>query len=103
MLTTSGTGGAVGPSMMVSAWAWQPDKSVRCVVLIYGVFSRRLAQVAEWQTRTVQVRVSVRTWGFNSPLAHSVISQETGMTRNPHGGSGLFCLWGGFRGLPVGW
>src|SRR3954453_23648666 len=28
-------------------------------------------QVAEWQTRTVQVRVSGRTWGFNSPLAHS--------------------------------
>src|SRR3712207_6068631 len=27
-------------------------------------------QVAEWQTRTVQVRVSGRTWGFNSPLAH---------------------------------
>jgi hypothetical protein len=26
--------------------------------------------VAEWQTRTVQVRVSERTWGFNSPLAH---------------------------------
>jgi LmbE family N-acetylglucosaminyl deacetylase len=26
--------------------------------------------VAEWQTRTVQVRVSVRTWGFKSPLAH---------------------------------
>ena len=26
--------------------------------------------MAEWQTRTVQVRVSVRTWGFNSPLAH---------------------------------
>ena len=27
----------------------------------------------EWrnrQTRTVQVRVSERTWGFNSPLAH---------------------------------
>ncbi len=29
-------------------------------------------RVAEWQTRTVQVRVSVRTWGFNSPLAHVV-------------------------------
>src|SRR5437764_11759542 len=29
-----------------------------------------LGRVAEWQTRTVQVRVSVRTWGFNSPLAH---------------------------------
>ena len=28
-------------------------------------------QVAEWQTRTVQVRVSVRTWGFDSPLAHT--------------------------------
>ena len=31
----------------------------------------RVGQVAEWQTRTVQVRVSERTWGFNSPLAHS--------------------------------
>src|ERR671912_1168915 len=30
-----------------------------------------LGRVAEWQTRTVQVRVSERTWGFNSPLAHS--------------------------------
>ncbi len=31
----------------------------------------------EWrnrQTRTVQVRVSERTWGFNSPLAHQQIS-----------------------------
>ncbi len=27
-------------------------------------------RVAEWQTRTVQVRVSERMWGFNSPLAH---------------------------------
>ena len=31
---------------------------------------RSLGRVAEWQTRTVQVRVSERTWGFNSPLAH---------------------------------
>src|SRR5262245_48988806 len=31
-----------------------------------------LGRVAEWQTRTVQVRVSVRTWGFNSPLAHEI-------------------------------
>lgn len=31
-----------------------------------------LGRVAEWQTRTVQVRVSVRTWGFNSPLAHPI-------------------------------
>jgi hypothetical protein len=23
-----------------------------------------------WQTRTVQVRVPVRAWGFKSPLAH---------------------------------
>ena len=27
--------------------------------------------MAEWQTRTVQVRVSERTWRFNSSLAHS--------------------------------
>ena len=32
--------------------------------------SASLGQVAKWQTRTVQVRVSERTWGFNSPLAH---------------------------------
>ena len=25
-----------------------------------------------WQTRTVQVRVPARAWGFNSPLAHRV-------------------------------
>ena len=30
-----------------------------------------IARVAEWQTRTVQVRVSERTWRFNSSLAHS--------------------------------
>ncbi|MDT4913162.1 MAG: hypothetical protein QOC66_2290 [Pseudonocardiales bacterium] len=29
--------------------------------------------MAEWQTRTVQVRVSERTWGFNSPLAHQIL------------------------------
>ena len=26
--------------------------------------------MAKWQTRTVQVRVPERAWGFNSPLAH---------------------------------
>ena len=30
-----------------------------------------LARVAEWQTRSVEVAVSERTWGFNSPLAHT--------------------------------
>jgi hypothetical protein len=33
--------------------------------------------VAEWQTRTVQVRVSVRTWGFKSPLAHILVHHIT--------------------------
>jgi hypothetical protein len=36
----------------------------------------------EWrnrQTRTVQVRVSGRTWGFNSPLAHHVCARRSGM------------------------
>src|SRR3954454_23354474 len=37
-----------------------------------------LGRVAEWQTRTVQVRVSVRTWGFNSPLAHSSLGGFAG-------------------------
>src|SRR6266516_1004039 len=39
----------------------------------------RYGQVAEWQTRTVQVRVSVRTWGFNSPLAHRESSYFVGL------------------------
>lgn len=33
-----------------------------------------MAVTREWrnrQTRTVQVRVPERAWGFNSPLAHS--------------------------------
>src|SRR5690625_6730084 len=29
-----------------------------------------------WQTRTVQVRVPARAWGFNSPLAHSRKPQD---------------------------
>ena len=53
-------------------------------------------RVAEWQTRTVQVRVSVRTWGFNSPLAHPVRCCRTfpvsrfvleGDPPDPHGAS----------------
>ena len=36
------------------------------VVLI----SRSLREWRNWQTRTVQVRVPVRAWGFKSPLAH---------------------------------
>src|SRR5215218_7547450 len=32
--------------------------------------SRLPGEVAEWQTRTVQVRVPERAWGFNSPLPH---------------------------------
>ncbi len=38
----------------------------------------------EWrnrQTRTVQVRVPERAWGFNSPLAHSVIDIITDIIR----------------------
>jgi len=59
---------------MVSATDIEPGNTGSGVVLIYDVFFRRLGQVAEWQTRTVQVRVSVRTWGFNSPLAHPMSS-----------------------------
>ena len=42
---------------------------LRCANL-FRVAVRRYARVAEWQTRTVQVRVSERTWRFNSSLAH---------------------------------
>ena len=31
---------------------------------------RSPGQVAEWQTRWLQVPVFERTWGFKSPLAH---------------------------------
>jgi hypothetical protein len=31
---------------------------------------RVAGQVAEWQTRWLQVSVSERMWGFKSPLAH---------------------------------
>jgi hypothetical protein len=66
--------------------------------------------VAEWQTRTVQVRVSVRTWGFNSPLAHHLKTQvdlrflswstlrslpryNDGITVDLGGGCGHCCGW----------
>ena len=40
-------------------------------VVIKAIDSQRsLGRVAEWQTRWLQVPVSVRTWGFKSPLAH---------------------------------
>ena len=35
------------------------------------LISLRLREWRNWQTRTVQVRVPVRAWGFKSPLAHS--------------------------------
>ncbi len=34
------------------------------------VISLSLREWRNWQTRTVQVRVPVRAWGFKSPLAH---------------------------------
>src|ERR687898_2167417 len=40
----------------------------------------------EWrnrQTRTVQVRVSARTWGFNSPLAHHTTGTLTRVSESP--------------------
>src|SRR5690554_3393007 len=34
------------------------------------IISLSLREWRNWQTRTVQVRVPVRAWGFKSPLAH---------------------------------
>ena len=39
--------------------------------------------VAEWQTRTVQVRVSERTWGFNSPHPHESLVPPVRRKREP--------------------
>src|SRR5829696_1536917 len=53
----------------------------------YGLrllMSSLAGQVAEWQTRTVQVRVSERTWGFNSPLAHPVLGHSPGLPAGGH-------------------
>src|SRR5215207_8077442 len=53
------------------------------------------ARVAERQTRWLQVPVSARTWGFKSPLAHHVMSQDIGDTLNPYlgFGGGLGTAW----------
>lgn len=36
------------------------------MLISFGLAFGRQARVAKWQTRTVQVRVSERTWRFNS-------------------------------------
>src|SRR5829696_3295677 len=43
--------------------------------------ARPSARVAERQTRWLQVPVSARTWGFKSPLAHSVSACQTPIHR----------------------
>jgi hypothetical protein len=52
------------------------------------VISLSLREWRNWQTRTVQVRVPVRAWGFKSPLAHngvvSVIVRVTTYKREGH-------------------
>ena len=52
----------------------------------------------EWrnrQTRTVQVRVSERTWGFNSPLAHSgELASDLGLYTSGRGPSSSKVLEG---------
>ena len=52
----------------------------------------------EWrnrQTRTVQVRVQVMEWGFNSPLAHDETADPSG--------SAVFVFpgWGGGVAVPI--
>src|SRR6476620_2306705 len=44
------------------------------------------AQVAERQTRCLQVAVSLWAWGFKSPLAHTVV-------RDPRTLRGSCCVW----------
>ena len=70
--TTTGGGGDLDGRSLRSLL----DHQARCArfgrPLRRGIALARFSR--EWrnrQTRTVQVRVSERTWGFNSPLAHS--------------------------------
>ena len=62
--------------------AW-PSAAASPLVRRFGARQRAGIALArfwrEWrnrQTRTVQVRVSERTWGFNSPLAHHAVKYE---------------------------
>ena len=50
----------------------------------------------EWrnrQTRTVQVRVPVMEWGFNSPLAHDETADPSGSAVFVFSGCGLWPRW----------
>ena len=69
-----------------------------------GVIPLFFLGTREWrnrQTRTVQVRVPVMEWGFNSPLAHDETADPTGSAVFvfPSCGGGVvapvfsFCLW----------
>ena len=46
------------------------------------LISLSLREWRNWQTRTVQVRVPVRAWGFKSPLAHQ--SDESSIVSRRH-------------------
>ena len=52
------------------------------------IISLGLREWRNWQTRTVQVRVPVRAWGFKSPLAHQLKAPEKigGLLLCPGGG-----------------
>jgi hypothetical protein len=47
------------------------------------VISLSLREWRNWQTRTVQVRVPVRAWGFKSPLAHHCPVMGCGKSPEP--------------------
>ena len=51
--------------MSEARWRRQDRDRLQCSGSRHG-------EVAEWQTRTVQVRVPERAWGFNSPLPHQI-------------------------------
>src|SRR6188472_1875060 len=54
-----------------------------------------------WQTRRIQVPVSERTWGFNSPLAHFQADRPRGGARAGYARSseGVRSMGGSSRGL----
>ena len=49
-----------------------PPGGAQLLRAIPGVMLRRLAGVAEWQTRQTQNLLSERTWEFKSPRPHQI-------------------------------
>src|SRR5215475_5003106 len=74
-------GGQNPPSRAPHAGSYAADPG-RQPFLCPGTLSFAPGDVAEWQTRTVQVRVQETEWGFNSPIPTTQLQVGGGPTRH---------------------